>query len=177
MACAADAVKNPMRVLARKGSNPPEKKVWQEDIVSSSFPAKPLEIQSGEQKAMQRKIMIIDDDKEFLEELNETLTLSGYEAVVVNDATSALDVIIKTKPDVILLDLKMPKKSGFQVASELKYYSGIMNVPIIAMTGFFREEFVPLMTICGIKKYLKKPINPLDVIAQIEAVLVDIENG
>lgn len=57
---------------------------------------------------MGKKIMVIDDDKEFLEGLQETLELSGYDLTVVNDSTKVLDITNKTRPDIILLDLKMP---------------------------------------------------------------------
>lgn len=120
---------------------------------------------------MNKRVMIIDDDKEFLEELNETLALSGYDMVAVNDALLALDVAKKTKPDVIVLDLKMPGKSGFQVADELKGFSELTNVPIIAMSAFFKDEFSMLMDVCGIKRCIKKPFHPLDIIAQIEKAL------
>jgi len=120
---------------------------------------------------MNKKILVIDDDKEFLEELKETLALSGYEVVEVNDPILAIDVAMKISPDVVLLDLKMPGKSGFQVADELKHFSSLTNVPIIIMTGYFKDDYLPLLNICGIKKCLKKPFHPLDVIAQIESVL------
>lgn len=122
---------------------------------------------------MNRKVMIVDDDKEFLDELEDILKQSGYDMVAVNNAESAIEIASQAKPDVILLDLKMPNKSGFQIASELKYVSGLQSVPVIAMTAFLKDVYVPLLDICGIKTYLKKPFNPLDVIAQIESVLSD----
>lgn len=118
-----------------------------------------------------KKVMIVDDNKEFLEELQETLALSGYEMVAVDDASKALEVARLEKPDCIVLDLKMPGKSGFQLADELRHVSGFEGLPIIAMTGFFRDDYLPLMDICGITKYLRKPFNPLDIIASLEAVL------
>jgi DNA-binding response OmpR family regulator len=121
---------------------------------------------------MNKKVMIVDDDKEFLEELNETLNLSGYDMVAVNDAGSDVDVAAQTKPDVIILDLKMPKKSGFQLADEIKHLQEIADIPIIAMTGFLKDDYTPLLNVCGIKKCLKKPFNPLDVIAHIEEALL-----
>jgi DNA-binding response OmpR family regulator len=120
---------------------------------------------------MTKRVMIIDDDKEFLEELHETLNLSGYEMVAVNDAQDALETANRTKPDIILLDLKMPAKSGFQVADEIRHYQQTSHIPIIAMTGFFKDDYLPLMKMCGIKDFLKKPFNPLDVINRIEKEL------
>lgn len=123
---------------------------------------------------MAKKIMIVDDNKEFLEELKETLVLSGYDVIDIDNALLTLDAAIKTKPDVIMLDLKMPEKSGFQVAYEVKHLLELTHIPIIAMTGFFHDEQIPFLDIYGIKKCIKKPFNPLDAIAQIEAVL---DNG
>jgi len=118
-----------------------------------------------------KKIMIVDDDKEFLEELNETLSLSGYDMVSANDPDLALDVAKKERPDVIVLDLKMPKKTGFQLADELRYLAGLDDVPIIAMTGYFKENYSPLLNLCRINKCLRKPFNPLDIIVEIENAL------
>lgn len=118
-----------------------------------------------------RKVMIIDDDKEFLEELKETLELAGYEMIAVNDSNAAVHKALRVKPDVILLDLKMPGKTGFQVADEVRHLSQLKHIPIIAMSGFFKDEYGPLMNICNIRKCLKKPFLPLDVIVEIEAVL------
>ncbi len=120
-----------------------------------------------------KKVMIIDDDKEFLEELTETLSLSDYEAIMFDSPITALEKILKEKPDVILLDLKMFPISGFEIAHELKYIAGTENIPVIAMTGFYKDGYDSLMKMCGIKNCLKKPFKPLDVIAQIEKVLSD----
>lgn len=125
-----------------------------------------------------KRIMIVDDDKEFLEELKETLMLCGYDSVAVNDSTVALDVAIREKPDLIILDLKMPQKSGFQLADELRRLEAFTQVPIIAMTGLFnsgyrKDDYRLLLNICGVKKFLGKPFNPLDIISQIEEELAE----
>lgn len=112
--------------------------------------------------------MIIDDDIDFLKELNEVLSLTGYDVVQVSDSEKAVGLIKSERPDLIMLDIKMPKKSGFDIASELKYFSGIIDVPIIAMSAFYKEDFNYLLSVCGIRKCLKKPFNPLDAIMEIE---------
>ena len=117
-------------------------------------------------------ILLVDDDRELLEELKEMLTLNDYSTDVFSDGDSALKVVSKVKPDLILLDLKMPEKSGFQVAEELRHLPGMVQVPIIAMTGFYTEkEHRTLMHICGINDCLIKPFDPADVIARIETAL------
>jgi len=115
------------------------------------------------------KIMIVDDDKEFLEEVQEMLTLSGYDITVVPDGALALQMMPVVRPRIVLLDLKMTPKSGFQVASELRNTQHMKDTGIIAMTGFFTEkEHTFLMKLCGIRTCILKPIKPLDLIAKIE---------
>jgi len=116
-----------------------------------------------------KKILIVDDDPEFTEELKELLSLSGYEAVVVNDSTQAFNVACTFKPDVIVLDIKMSEMDGFKVLEKLKESSDTTNIQVIAMTGYFtKEEHSRLMSMCGMDNCLKKPFNPLDLIARIE---------
>ncbi len=115
-----------------------------------------------------KKVMIVDDDTEFLEELNETMSASGYEMISVNDSTTVVDIASRVKPDLIILDLKMPGKSGFQLAEEIRRLPELEKIPIIAMSAFFKEEYAFLLSIFGIKKCLKKPFNPLDVITAVE---------
>lgn len=119
-----------------------------------------------------KKVMIVDDDKEFLEELKELLAKSGYEVIDVNDSANALKTARESKPDVILLDLRMRQTSGFEVADGLKRFAETASIPLIAMTGFYTmKEHSWLMNFCGIKKCLKKPFNPLDVIAEVELAI------
>jgi DNA-binding response OmpR family regulator len=116
-----------------------------------------------------KRVMIIDDNREFLQELNELLVLNGYEVIEVADPTEVFEMTEKTKPDVILLDLNMPKKSGFEVALELKYFSRLYHIPIIGMTGFYSDEaYRSLMNLVGIQKCLIKPVNPAELISHIE---------
>jgi DNA-binding response OmpR family regulator len=117
---------------------------------------------------MDKKILIVDDDKDFLEELRESLVLNEYDVVALNDPNEALDVATREKPDVIILDIKMPEESGFQVACKLKFFSGLSHIPIIAMTGHFKDEYIPLMNTYGIKHYIKKPFDCIDIISRIE---------
>lgn len=118
------------------------------------------------------RVLLVDDDKEFLEELHETLSLCGYEVSSTRDSTAVREQVRHFQPDIIVLDLKMDQVNGFEVAEELKSFSRGMGIPLIAMTGFFREEeHVPLLHICGISRCIKKPFNPLDIISAIEDAL------
>ena len=122
---------------------------------------------------LRKKIMIVDDDKEFLEELQEMLDSSGYVTLAINDSTTVLDAACIGKPDVILLDLKMNGMDGIRVTEELKGAPETEHIPIIAMTGYFtKDEHSMFVSTCGMEDCLIKPFNPLDVIGRIEMALM-----
>ncbi|MBF0491101.1 MAG: response regulator, partial [Candidatus Omnitrophica bacterium] len=80
-------------------------------------------------------------------------------------------------PDLIITDLKMKPKSGFQLADELHNSFQTKAIPIIAITGFFTEkEHMLMMKMFGMKHAILKPFNPSDLIAKIESVLKETKN-
>lgn len=118
-----------------------------------------------------KSIVIIDDDKEFLDELRETLEMSGYSLVALNDPVDAVQKIREIDPLMIFLDLKMPKKNGFFVAEELKEFKELSDIPIITMSAYYKPEYDAFLKFYGISRCLRKPFQPLDIIAVIEEVL------
>jgi CheY-like chemotaxis protein len=118
------------------------------------------------------KILIVDDNRDFLDELQETLYLCGYDAVTVSDSVRAVPVARKIKPDVILLDLRMSRMNGFQVAEELKRSAETSKIPIIAMSGYFPvDKQAVLLDLSRMEGRIKKPFAVLDLINQIEVAL------
>jgi len=123
-----------------------------------------------------KRILVVDDDLEFLQELKETLHLSGYDVDAINKSVNAVSFAIDRKPDLILLDLRMDGMTGFEVAKELRGLPQTSRIPIIAMSGYFSEsQDCTLFDFFQIRDCLQKPFNPLDVISHIENKLKDID--
>ncbi len=119
-----------------------------------------------------KKIMIVDDDEELLEEIAETLSVSGYNTITFSNAIKAQSKIVSEKPDLLLLDMKMPGKTGFQLAHELKTFPDTAGIPIIAMTGHYTgKDHKFLMKTCGVDKCVLKPFDPEMIIAEINGLL------
>ncbi len=118
------------------------------------------------------KIMIVDDNKVFSQELQETLYLCGYDTKVVSDSANALKLARKVRPDAILLDLRLSGINGFQVAQELKDAKETAAIPIIAMSGYFPiENRSLLLDMRNMDGRIKKPFGISELITEIESVL------
>lgn len=121
---------------------------------------------------MQKKIVIVDDDKEFLEELQEALSFGPYDVTAVNDSMLAVEVIMEVNPAIILLDLKMPQKNGFQVAREIRSKEAYKDIPIIILSGMNDDTSRYAATKIGALEFLAKPID----IDRLEFHIEDILN-
>ena len=121
---------------------------------------------------MNKIIVIVDDDIELQQELKELLVSGGYEVRSCIDGESALQSIPDIMPDLILLDMKLGKINGFQVAERLKQMFGACYIPVIVMTGYYApKEMELLKDICGVTKCITKPINPENILVEIDEIL------
>lgn len=116
-------------------------------------------------------LVIVDDDTDFLVELQEVLCSKGYAVVAVSDPRAAVRVIEEAKPDAVMLDLRMDEKDGIEIAKELSQNPATVKVPVIAMTAYHTEEQVErLKSSSTVKSFLIKPLLISDVIAKLEEV-------
>ena len=121
---------------------------------------------------VEEKIMIVDDNRDLLLELNEILECSGYCPISVSDPSIAFEAAQEEKPDVILLDLKMDGINGFQVAHQLKKSKKTAGIPIICMSGYFPvDKRSTLLDTSDMDACIKKPFGILDLLTEIERVL------
>ncbi len=115
-----------------------------------------------------KKILIVDDDVNICELLRLYLTKENFDTVVCNDGESALKLALEDKPDLILLDIMLPKLDGWQVCRAIRKES---NVPII-MTTAKGETFDKILGLeLGADDYVTKPFDAKEVVARVKAVL------
>ncbi len=122
-----------------------------------------------------RKIAIIDNDKNFLVEIEEILTMCGYVPVAISDPLLVEDILVRSKPDVALIELRMLKENGFKFTDMVNRIFQASKMSIIAMSDFLSDEFRLFLDLYAKKKWLRKSFQPLDVIWAIENVAD--ENG
>ena len=116
---------------------------------------------------MQEKILVVDDDPDIREALTMVLEAQGYQVVTANDGKEALDNLKTEKPDLMILDLLMPKMDGFAVCKELQdpRWSKFKDIPILILTSV-REEVsrrryeLETGLELDVDDYVEKPISP-----------------
>ena len=103
-----------------------------------------------------KKIIILEDDRILLKALNIELISNGFEVLSATDGVSGIKIIEKEKPDLILLDLVMPKMHGFEVLKKLKNNKNTKNIPVIILSNLGQEEEIKKGMELGAFDYYKK---------------------
>ncbi len=118
-----------------------------------------------------KKILIADDRSEVVELVKVTLEGEGYLTIDASDGREALEKIRKEKPDLILLDIVMPKMDGFEVLSELKNDSQTEDTPVIMLTAQGQKLDQEKGKELGATGYIIKPFSPSALLERIEEIL------
>ena len=121
---------------------------------------------------MKNKILIVEDDPNILEALKYNLAKEGYDTLTSIDGTQAVEAARATKPDLIILDIMLPKMSGFEVCRILRKE---MDVPIIMLTA--RDDEIDKVTglDLGADDYMTKPFSMRELMARVRALLRRME--
>jgi two-component system, OmpR family, alkaline phosphatase synthesis response regulator PhoP len=117
------------------------------------------------------KMLIVEDDKDLQDELKLCLVNEGYETEVCGTANEALIKAKQFRPDLILLDIGLPDRSGFEVCRALRKTESIENVPIVMLSGKNSETEIVHGLEVGADDYIVKPCTPTILSARLRAVL------
>src|SRR3954447_21854654 len=118
----------------------------------------------------QKTILLVDDDNEIVESMRTVLESKGYRIMVARDGNSGLTVAERENPDLIVLDMMMPKKSGFLVLEKLKGRPGGL-IPTIMITGNEGSRHRAYAEMLGVKDYIRKPFAMEKLVKSIEKIL------
>ena len=102
------------------------------------------------------RILIVDDDVTISESIKYALSAKGYEVLVANDGNEGLAMAEKENPDLVILDMMMPKRSGFLVLEKLRQ-SDVEPVPIIMITANEGSRHQAYAEVLGVNDYIRKP--------------------
>lgn len=119
---------------------------------------------------MKHRILLVDDEKDIIEFLKYNLEQEGFEVFAAYNGEEAIRSITK-KPDLIILDVMMPKINGFEVCRKIKQMNGMENVPVIFLTAKSTEKDEIYGLEIGADDYIRKPISPKKLIARVKSNL------
>lgn len=114
-------------------------------------------------------ILVVEDEQSIQKLLEFTLKQEGYQVILANDGEQAIEQVLNRQPDLVLLDLMLPKVDGMEVCDTLRRQE--IDVPIIMLTAKGEEADKIIGLEMGADDYMTKPFSPREVVARVKAVL------
>jgi CheY-like chemotaxis protein len=121
------------------------------------------------------KILVADDERDIRELIGFTLRIAGFEVVLVADGVEAIEQAPLEKPDLILLDVRMPKVTGYDVCRHLKEDPATSAIPIVFLSAKGQDGEIQEGLDSGAVEYIVKPFTPDDLTEQVRDVLQRME--
>ncbi len=118
-----------------------------------------------------KKVLIVDDEADIIEILQFVLEAQGYECITAFDGEEGLRLAKEAKPDLILLDVMMPKINGYKISRLLKYDSKYKDIPILMLTARSQDEDKILGEETGADEYITKPFKVDYVVEKVKEYL------
>jgi len=120
---------------------------------------------------MKQRILVVDDDKEVVRLMRAYLEQAGYEVLVAYDGETAVHYLRREKPDLLLLDLMLPDRDGWDITRLVRGDPILAHTPIIMLTARVEDTDKIIGLEIGADDYVTKPYNPREVVARVRARL------
>jgi two-component system, OmpR family, alkaline phosphatase synthesis response regulator PhoP len=124
---------------------------------------------------MSHKILIADDEPNILISLEFLMKREGFEVVLARDGQEAIDAILRERPALVLLDVMMPIKTGFDVCSEVRSLEAVSNTLIVMLTAKGRDTDVAKGLALGANAYMTKPFSTKELVQKVRDLLEPAE--
>ena len=118
-----------------------------------------------------KKILVVDDEPFIVRMLETRLRASGYDVISAMDGMEALDMARSENPDLIILDIMLPKMDGYKVCAMLKFDIKHMRIPIIMLTARAHEADQKMGEDLGVDEYIIKPFDGKELVEKVDALI------
>ena len=118
-----------------------------------------------------KKILIVEDEPDFRVALRMRLEANGYNIIEADDGMKGLDAVRQQNPDLIILDVMLPKMDGFKVARLLKFDAKYKNIPLMMLTVMSQESDRKMGQAVGADVYMTKPYQPQELLDTISTLV------
>ena len=120
---------------------------------------------------MSRKILVADDEPNIVISIEYLMKREGYTVLVARDGQEALDMIARDRPDLVLLDVMMPKKSGFEVCQAVRASEELQATKILMLTAKGRDTDLAKGLALGADAYMTKPFSTRELVQKVAEML------
>lgn len=120
---------------------------------------------------LKKRALVVDDEVDIRNLLEAILTKEGFTTLTASTAEEAMRKIASSKPDIIILDLQLPDKDGFEVCKQIRHDPATKHIPIIMLTVQAMDSYKITGLEIGADDYVVKPFNQSELLARIKAVL------
>ena len=122
----------------------------------------------------EKKILIVDDEINVIKSLTFVLTKEGYDVSSAADGEEAMAKIKELRPNLVFLDIMMPKKNGYEVCQEVKNDPGLSDTYIIMLTAKSQEVDREKGLNAGANEFIIKPFSPIEVLGRVKELLGEV---
>ena len=118
-------------------------------------------------------VLVVDDDPVIQKLLQVNFEVEGFEVVIASDGEEGLKTARRVKPDIVLLDVMMPRMDGLKVAASLKADAKTAKIPIILLSAKAQEPDLKAGRATGADRYVTKPFDPLELLATVRSLIAE----
>src|SRR5271169_2930363 len=118
-----------------------------------------------------KRVLLIEDDRDIVELVRYNLEREGFQVAAATDGATGLAQVRKTPPDLLLLDLMLPKLSGLEICKEIRRDQSLNRLPILMLTARGEEADRVVGLEMGADDYVTKPFSPRELLARVKALL------
>ena len=120
---------------------------------------------------MSKKVLIVEDDPKNMKLAMMTLKSGGYELICAVDGEEAVNTAFTEKPDIILMDMQLPKISGIDATKQIREHPDLIEIPILALTAYVMKGDEEKYIEAGCTAYMSKPINTRELPVKVAELL------
>ncbi len=117
------------------------------------------------------KILIAEDERDIRDLIAFTLRFAGHEVIVTTDGAEAYETAMTSSPDLILLDVRMPRMTGYEACQRIKQEPALQHIPVVFLSAKGQESEVQAGLDAGAVEYILKPFSPDQLSERVQAVL------
>ncbi|MHB8625981.1 MAG: response regulator transcription factor [Aggregatilineales bacterium] len=123
------------------------------------------------------KILIAEDERDIRDLIEFTLTFAGHQVFKAANGAEAVELAPKVMPDLIMMDVRMPRMTGYEACRQIKQIDSVKNIPIVFLSAKGQESEIDTGLDAGAYDYILKPFAPMDLTKRVGEILSKFADG